>query len=190
MIQSHLLSCSHELPNAAKHPLAPILTLRTILGRASVICIGFRLWDNSWNDGTIQSSDNATSHKKPRHAYRSPSQLNQSLLYYRLRRRNRVLGSRRKSLLLIPAVLRLLLLLLGRLLPRRRGLRWHLDVLGSRVLPVRRLWLLLVLLSRRCLLLRRLLMRWLHVGSWRWRLGPVLGLLGILWQGLLEIWVW
>lgn len=99
-----------------------------------------------------------------------------------------MLGSRRKSLLLIPAVLRLLLLLLlGRLLPRRRGLHWHLDVLGSRVLPVRRLWLLLVLLSRRRLLLRRLLMRGLRVGSGRWRLGSILGLWGILLHCLLEI---
>lgn len=99
-----------------------------------------------------------------------------------------MLGSRGKSLLLIPAVLRLLLLLLlGRLLPRRRGLHWHLDMLGSRVLPVWRLWLLLVLLRRRRLLLRRLLMRWLRVGSWRWRLGSILGLLGILLHCLLKI---
>lgn len=102
-----------------------------------------------------------------------------------------MLRSRREGLLLVPCILRLLLLLLwGSLLPRRRGLCWHLYVLGSRVLPVRRLWLLLVLLSRRCLLLRRLLVRWLRVSSWSWRLGSILGLLGILLQWLLEVRVW
>lgn len=71
-----------------------------------------------------------------------------------------MLRSRREGLLLVPAVLwLLLLLLLRRVLPRRRGLHWHLNVLGSRVLPIWRLGLLLVLLSWRCLLLRRLLMR-------------------------------
>lgn len=137
---------------------------------------------------TVQPSDNAMS-QIPHHAYLYSSQLNQSLFHCRLWLRNRVLGSGRESLLLIPAVLRLLLLL-RRLLPRRRGLHWHLDVLGSRVLPIRGLRLLLVLLSWRRLLLRRLLMRWLRMGSWRWRLRSILGLLGILLQRLLEIRVW
>lgn len=99
-----------------------------------------------------------------------------------------MLRSRRESLLLVTTVLRLLLLLLlRRLLPRRRGLHRHLDMLGGRVLPIRGLWLLLVLLRWRCLWLRRLLMRRLRVGSWRWRLGSVLGLFGILLHCLLEI---
>lgn len=101
-----------------------------------------------------------------------------------------MLWSRWEGLLLVSAVLWLLLLLWRRLLPGRGRLCWHLHVLGSRVLPVRRLWLLLVLLGGWCLLLRRLLMGWLRVGDWRWRLGSVLTLLGILLQWLLQVRVW
>lgn len=101
-----------------------------------------------------------------------------------------MLWGRWECLLLVPAILWLLLLLWRSLLPRRRRLCWHLDVLRCRVLPVRRLRLLLVLLGRWCLLLRGLLMGWLHVRGRRWRLGSILTLLGILLQWLLQVRVW
>lgn len=74
--------------------------------------------------------------------------------------------------------------LLGRVLPWCRGLYRHLDVLGCRMLPIRRRGLLLRWRCFRLLLLLRGLMRMLrrrHSGIF-W---PCL--LGILRHGLLEI---